>query len=124
MHWTLRAPELSATSKMVRICTIANPLPQLTRGLGDDAADAPSLVFRERLRLNDHYPIAFAARALFIVRHETPPLFHALSINWMLNQTIHLDHHGLRHLGGNHSSLAPFNSLPHGYPWFPFPESR
>src|ERR1022692_779621 len=122
MHWTLRAPELSATSKMVRICTIANPLLQLTRGLGDDAADAPSLIFRERLRLDDHYPIAFATRALFVMRHETPPLLHALSINRMLHQAIHLDHHGFRHLGGNHGSFAPFNSLPHRSSWFPFPE--
>src|ERR1019366_1841125 len=117
MHWTLRAPELSATSRMVRICTIVDSF--LSCRLGDDAADAPSFVFGKRMRLDDRHPIALGALALFIVRHETPPLFHPLAIDRMLDQAVHLDHHRFGHLGGNHGSLAPLSSLPHCSPLSP-----
>src|SRR5258708_16344878 len=128
MHWTLRAPELSATSRIVRICTIAKTPLRLPRRLGDDAADAPSFVFRERARFDDHHAIALPALAFLVMRHETPALFHALTINFVLDQTVHLDHHGLGHFGGDHRSLAPLNSFPHRWslspwPWFPFAES-
>src|ERR1700722_2404444 len=124
MHWTLRAPELSATSKMVRICTITKSscffsTDSLAGRLGDDAADAPSFVFRKRMTFDDRYPVAFGALTLLVMRHKTPPLFHPLALNRMLNQTIHLDHPRLGHLGGDHRALAPLNSLPHCSPSLP-----
>src|SRR5512144_1579185 len=75
MHSTRRAPELSATSNIVSVCTIAHrlgrraawPSAASARFL-QDVAHAPALVLAQRPRLRDQHAVADAAPVLLVVR--------------------------------------------------------
>src|SRR6267142_1942256 len=61
MHWAFLAPELSATSSIVRGWIMA--VGSASRGHArQDLPDAPALVLRERPSLFDQHPVAHLAR--------------------------------------------------------------
>src|SRR5208283_1257565 len=96
----------------------------LPRGLFEYAADAPALVFGERTRLDNLHAVAFLALAALVMRHEAGAAAHALAVERMLDHAVHPDHDGLGHFGGDHSALAPFNSLAHRLPSYLFRPQR
>src|SRR3990170_6949839 len=77
----------------------------------------PAFVPGQRARLDDHYAVALVALALLVVSLVTPALTQPFAIERMLEQAIHLHHHSLRHLGGDHHSFTFFSSFPHRSPW-------
>src|SRR5580658_4548956 len=115
---SLRAPELSATSSMVLICTaIANsPYIFLQRLLGgrsccffslrqcrtaDNLFQVPALQLAQGTRLADPDHITHARRVLLVVRVKLlVGLHHALVLGMGLAH-LDLNHDGFRHLGRN-----------------------
>src|SRR6185503_18152843 len=127
MHEIRLAPELSATSRMVRIWIIgpllyllydllvppsdciarrpAAPSPSLA-GAGPlhDLLHDPALVPRQRPRLANRHAIPRPALPLLVVRHEPRAPAQVLVVERVHHQALHLDHHRLLHLGAHHDA--------------------
>src|SRR5882672_9789175 len=107
MQEILLAPELSATSRIVRIWIMVHSSAGcrrpatgrllLVRAL-QNFVDRPALVSRQRAALLDQDPVADLALALLIVRHETRTAPQVFVVQRMHHQTLHLDDHRLLHL--------------------------
>src|SRR5512147_2963498 len=113
MQEILRAPELSATSRIVRIWIMArSPYSGLSRqdgvvvgqdGFRHDLLDPPPLVLGQRARLDDANRIALG-RALLVVGHEGLRALDGLAIDVVTDQSLDRHHHGLFHLGRYHDA--------------------
>src|SRR5215471_4568937 len=90
MHCAFLAPELSATSSMVRGWIMVG-FASRAHGLGEDLPDAPPLVLRQGPRLLEEYPVAHLARVGLVMdleafRPRDDPLVAGMAIDA-------LDHH-------------------------------
>src|SRR6266850_2956634 len=139
MQEILFAPELSATSRYVRIWIMsissrvlgrrrpaaAGPRALLRRPL-QDLLDHPALVPGERARLLDAHPVADLALVLLVVRHEAGSPPQVLAIQRIHHQPLDLDDGGLVHLVADHDPVLlepaalrfslPFQELHHSLP--------
>src|SRR5215470_14057192 len=107
MHEILRAPELSATSRMVLIWIMTGPPSALgarggrLAGAGEDLLHPPPLVPAQRPRLHDAHGVALAG-ALLVVGHEGGGAPDGLAVHGVLHQPLHRHHHRLLHAGLHH----------------------
>src|SRR5436309_15072008 len=95
----MRAPELSATSNLDRICTIGILLV-------NDFHEAPSLELAERPRFHDTNSVPGLRLVLFVVRIK---FFHLLDdlAEFRMRHARDCPHHdGLVHAAGNHLACA------------------
>src|SRR6478672_10665678 len=106
MHCTRRAPELSATSRMVRIWIMTSSSSSLRESSLDRPLDQtrhrPALLARDRLVLADLDEIASLELALFVVRLVLRANANVLAVHGVLHRANDFDHHGLRHLRALH----------------------
>src|SRR5256885_9025669 len=139
MQEILFAPELSATSRIVRIWIMAisscSPRagPPLAAGPGallrrplQDFLDHPALVPGERARLLDAHPVADLALVLLVVRHEAGAPLQVLAVKRVHHQPLDLDDRRLVHLVAGHDpfflepaalrGVLPFQRLHHPLP--------
>src|SRR5947208_8592903 len=118
MQEILFAPELSATSRIVRIWIMSisslfprtgPPLPAgpgaLLRRPLQDLLDHPALVPGERARLLDAHPVADLALVLLVVGHEAGAPPQVLAVQRVHDQPLDLDNRGLVHLVADHDSF-------------------
>src|SRR6266540_559356 len=104
MHWAFLAPELSATSSIVRgwIMAVGSASPVHA---GKDLPDAPSLVLGQRPRLFEQDPVAHLARIGLVVSFEPlrprdDPLVAGMAVHALD------DHHArLGHLVAHHHAF-------------------
>src|SRR6266850_6691282 len=139
MQEILFAPELSATSRYVRIWIMSissrvlgrrrpaagGPRALLRRPF-QDFLDHPALVPGQRARLLDAHPVADLALVLLVVGHEARPPLQILAVQRVHDEPLHLDHRGLVHLVAGHDAfllelaslrrLLPFQRLHHPLP--------
>src|SRR5580704_6022953 len=98
MHCTRLAPELSATSRTVRIWIMAA---SFLHELLDEARDGEALVLADRTVLLDLDLIAGLELALFVVRLVAAARADVLAVERIPAVIDHLDHDGLGHLGAD-----------------------
>src|SRR5215813_3661520 len=104
MHWAFLAPELSATSSMVRGWIMLS-FASRAHGLGEDLPDAPPPVLGQRPCLLEEHPVAHLARvglvmSLESLRPRDDPLVAGVAIDALD------DHHaGLGHLVAHHHAF-------------------
>src|SRR5271168_4484841 len=113
---SLRAPELSATSSMVLICTAIALSPQISssrlllgggrfhlreRGAADNLFQVPALQLTQRTRLTDANHVAHACGVLLVVRIELLVGLHYALVLGVRLAHLHFHHDGLLHLGRN-----------------------
>src|SRR6185437_15486167 len=116
MHCRRRAPELSATSRLVSIWIIA---PVLVSGGRNVPARShfsvlqhhPALVLGDRPALLDEHQVADLEGLFLVVGVELLGAPHRLLEQRMRVAPLHLDHHGLGVLVGHHCALQ--NPLRH-----------
>src|ERR1700727_261142 len=94
MHWTRFAPELSATSRMVRIWIMGS----LRDELLDEADDDEALVARDRAVLLDLDLVADLEFVLLVVRLEARTRPHVFAVERITPCADDLDGHRLVHL--------------------------
>src|SRR5215467_11299126 len=93
MHRSSRAPELSATLRMVsRWITTCSLLRLL-----EDVGDAPALLLRQRPRLDDAHAIANAAAVVLVVRLEMRATLDDLLVEGVRLLLAHQHDNCLRH---------------------------
>src|SRR5574342_1113409 len=97
MHATLRAPELSATSR-TDSCWIIAVLPSDRRRPRQGGLDLPALALRDGPVFDDLDAIADRAGILLVVRHELREAAHVLLVLRILHEPLHAHHDGLVHL--------------------------
>src|SRR5580704_7054594 len=98
MHCTRLAPELSATSRTVRIWIMAA---SFLHELLDEARDGEALVLADRTVLLDLDLIAGLELALLVVRLVAAARADVLAVEGIPAVVDHLDHDGLGHLGAD-----------------------
>src|SRR5215471_1966367 len=104
MHCAFLAPELSATSSMVRGWIMVGSASR-AHGLGEDLPDTPPLVLGQRPRLLEEYPVSNLARVGLVVdlealRPRDDPLVARVAVDALD------DHHaGLGHLVAHHHAF-------------------
>src|ERR1700687_332251 len=111
MHSTLRAPELSATSKTVSDCTMSHPTGQTRRctpshRLFEDGAHRPAFVAAERPRLGDQDAIAYDAAVVFVMRLHLRPARSIFFVLRVLHQAFDGNNHRLVHFFTDHDTLT------------------
>src|SRR5262245_53552440 len=125
MHCRRRAPELSATSRLVSICIIGPFLaPQSPTGAALPQAALrlpvlqydPSLVLGDRSALLDPHHVADLEGIVLVVRVELLRPAHGLLQEGMGVTALHLEHDGLGVLVGNHYDMP--NQLRHDFSFF------
>src|SRR5580692_9758098 len=94
MHWTRFAPELSATSRTVRIWIMALLLHELL----DEADHDEPLVSGDRAMLLDFNLVADLELVLLVVRLEAGARPDVLAVQGIAARVRHLHGHGLVHL--------------------------
>src|SRR6266511_634175 len=104
MHWAFLAPELSATSTMLRGWIMAGS-PGFSRCPAQDLANAPPLVLRQRTRLLDHDPVADLRHVRLVdglepLRPRDDPLVARMAVH-----ALDLDHASLGHLVAHHHTF-------------------
>src|SRR5690606_17027602 len=104
MHCTRRAPELSATSRLVSCCIIPER-PFDGSGFADPADDFPTLALRERARFLDANHVAHLERVGLVVRQELLRPGHELFVDRVHDPPVHTDRHGLVGLVADHDTL-------------------
>src|SRR5262245_54419889 len=95
MHWTRFAPELSATSRNVRIWIMTT---SLLHELLDELRHDEPLAPRERGVLGDFHLVADLELVLLVVRLEAAPALHVLAVERVAAVRHHLDDDRLVHL--------------------------
>src|SRR6266542_2968119 len=105
MHWAFLAPELSATSTMLRGWIMAGS-PGFSRCPAQDLANAPPLVLRQRTRLLDQDPVADLRHVRLVVGLD--PLVARMAVH-----ALDLDHASLGHLVAHHHTFLRL-ALSHG----------
>src|SRR5687768_3680406 len=95
MHWTRRAPELSATSRTVRIWIMAS---SFLHELLDEADDGEALVARDRSVLLDLDLVADLVLIGLVVRLVAAARADVLAVERVAARRDALDHDGLLHL--------------------------
>src|SRR2546428_14177050 len=116
MHCRRRAPELSATSRLVSIWIIAPVLVSPGRAFQPRSHFSvlqhhPALVLGDRPALLDEDEVAHLEGLLLVVGVEFLGAPHRLLEQRMRVAPLHLDHHGLGVLVGHHHALQ--NPLRH-----------
>src|SRR5437763_750854 len=116
MHCRRRAPELSATSRLVSIWIIAPVLVSPGRAFQPRSHFSvlqhhPALVLGDRPALLDEDEVAHLEGLLLVVGMELLGAPHRLLEQRMRVAPLHLDHHGLGVLVGDHYALQ--NALRH-----------
>src|SRR5512136_2804540 len=94
MHWTRRAPELSATSRIVRIWIMVG---SLLHELLEQADDDEALVARDRAVLLDLDLVAGLVFVLLVVRLVAGARADVLAVERVARVRDDLDDHGLVH---------------------------
>src|SRR2546422_113566 len=103
------APELSATSRMERIWSMADSSGGDFHRLGvafDDFHKPPAFGFRQRPAFLDANAVARLGFALFVVSVELVERRHDLLESPVWEATLDPDDDGLGHLGGDHFAHA------------------
>src|SRR5690606_11852472 len=95
MHWTRRAPELSATSRIVRIWIMTA---SLLHELLHEAHHDEALVARDRAVLLDLDLVADLVLVLLVVSLVAGAALHVLAVELVAGGRDALDHDGLLHL--------------------------
>src|SRR5258706_4661718 len=106
MQKSFRAPELSATSRIVPIWIMADLL-GLSPTASDDVLHAPALLGGERTRLLDLDDVADLAVVHAVVREEASRALLEAAVAGMLDEARHLDDHRLLHLVGDDGADLP-----------------
>src|SRR2546422_8378106 len=127
MQEILFAPELSATSRIVRIWIMSfssrpswprrralRAWRRLIRSLFQDLLDHPALVPGQRARLLDAHPVADLALVLLVVGHEAGPRFQIFAVHPVHDQPPDLDHDRLVHGVADHEPFLLELATPHG----------
>src|SRR5215813_12927727 len=103
MHWTRRAPELSATSRFVCIwIMVAVPLARGRPGVGDDL---PALALGDRPALANPHGLADLVGVRLVVRGIFLRATHELLVDRMHDAALDLDDDGLVHLVAHDHAL-------------------
>src|ERR1700752_2181439 len=106
MHCTLRAPELSATSRFVCIWIMAGTLSSsLVAGSGVGRHHFPALALGNRTAFADEHRIADLVHVRFVMRGITLRTADELLVDRVHDATLDRDDHGLVVLVADHGAL-------------------
>src|SRR5713101_9286397 len=112
-----RAPELSATSRMVRIWIMArlallalHPL-----GAGDDGSYRPALASTHGTGLRDYHPVSHPTLVLLVVGHEARRAFGVTTVSGIPDDPLHLHDDRLGHLVTDDDSFQALASSSRRY---------
>src|SRR5512135_90354 len=111
MQAILRAPELSATSRMVPIWIMARPLRSRLR---HDLPQPPTLQLRQRPGLLDPHAVADLRGVLLVVRVEAARALDRARVLRVLHPPLDLDDDRLVHLVRDHAAELDCPVLPGG----------